>query len=90
MMKRKSGNVRMRSGRRKDGRRAATWSIGNEPEANSPRRPEGRAVLLSDVHRILAAVNLMRGDHEQASYHQSRALQLDPNDDLIVVQQGYL
>jgi adenylate cyclase len=42
----------------------------------------------SDVHRILAAVNLMRGDHEQAFYHQSRALQLNPNDDLIVVQQG--
>ena len=44
----------------------------------------------SDVHRILAAVNLMRGDLDQASYHQSRALQLNPNDDLIVVQQGEL
>jgi adenylate cyclase len=42
----------------------------------------------SDVHRILAAVNLIRGDHEQAVYHQNRALQLNPNDDLIVVQQG--
>jgi adenylate cyclase len=42
----------------------------------------------SDVHRILAAVNLIRGDHEQAAYHQNRALQLNPNDDLIVVQQG--
>jgi adenylate cyclase len=42
----------------------------------------------SDVHRILAAVNLVGGDHEQAAYHQSRALQLNPNDDLIVVQQG--
>jgi adenylate cyclase len=42
----------------------------------------------SDVHRILAAVNLMRGKHERAVYHQGRALQLNPNDDLIVVQQG--
>ncbi len=42
----------------------------------------------SDVHRILAAVNLIRGDHDQATYHQSRALQLNSNDDLIVVQQG--
>jgi adenylate cyclase len=42
----------------------------------------------SDVHRILAAVNLMRGKHDQAVYHQGRALQLNPNDDLIVVQQG--
>ena len=42
----------------------------------------------SDVHRILAAVNLVGGDHDQAAYHQSRALQLNPNDDLIVVQQG--
>jgi adenylate cyclase len=42
----------------------------------------------SDVHRILAAVNLVGRDHDQAAYHQSRALQLNPNDDLIVVQQG--
>ncbi len=42
----------------------------------------------SDVHRILAAVHLLQGDHAQAAYHQSRALQLNPNDDLIVVQQG--
>jgi adenylate cyclase len=42
----------------------------------------------SDVHRILAAVNLSRGDHEAAQYHQERALALNPNNDLIVVQQG--
>jgi adenylate cyclase len=44
----------------------------------------------SDVHRILAAVNIARNDHEKASYHQERALSLNPNDDLIVVQQGEL
>jgi len=44
----------------------------------------------SDVHRILAALRLRRNDHEQAAYHQSRALSLNPNDDLIVVQQGEL
>lgn len=42
----------------------------------------------SDVHRILAAINLSRGNHETAQYHQERALTLNPNNDLIVVQQG--
>jgi adenylate cyclase len=44
----------------------------------------------SDVHRILAAGNLIRGDHDRAMYHQERALALNPNNDLIVVQQGEL
>jgi len=43
---------------------------------------------VSDVHRILAAVHLTNNDHDKAVYHQDRALQLNPNDDLIVVQQG--
>jgi adenylate cyclase len=42
----------------------------------------------SDVHRILAAVNLTHNDHDKATYHQERALALNPNDDLVVVQQG--
>jgi len=44
----------------------------------------------SDVHRILAAVNLLRDDHEAAEHHQQRAVALNPNNDLIVVQQGEL
>jgi adenylate cyclase len=44
----------------------------------------------SDVHRILAALNLNRADHEKAAYHQERALTLNPNYDLVVVQQGEL
>lgn len=44
----------------------------------------------SDVHRILAAVALVQNDHDKAAYHQRRALSLNPNDDLIVVQQGEL
>jgi len=44
----------------------------------------------SDVHRILAAVNVAHGDHDKAVYHQERALSLNPNDDLIVVQNGEL
>jgi adenylate cyclase len=43
---------------------------------------------VSDVHRILAAVHLTNNDHDKAVYHQDRALALNPNDDLIVVQQG--
>jgi adenylate cyclase len=42
----------------------------------------------SDVHRILAAVSLTGKEHDQAAFHQERALVLNPNDDLIVVQQG--
>jgi adenylate cyclase len=42
----------------------------------------------SDVHRILAALGLIRNDHDKAVYHQQRALSLNPNDDLVVVQQG--
>jgi adenylate cyclase len=44
----------------------------------------------ADVHRILAAVKLNFNEHDKAVYHQSRALELNPNSDLIVVQQGEL
>jgi adenylate cyclase len=44
----------------------------------------------SDVHRILAALNVNREDHDKAAYHQERALALNPNYDLVVVQQGEL
>jgi adenylate cyclase len=43
-----------------------------------------------DVHRILAALNLNFDNHDKAAYHQERALSLNPNNDLIVVQQGEL
>jgi adenylate cyclase len=33
---------------------------------------------------------LTRDDHDQAAYHQERALALNPNYDLVVVQQGEL
>jgi len=44
----------------------------------------------ADVHRILAALSLVRGNHERAAHHQERALALNPNYDLVVVQQGEL
>ena len=44
----------------------------------------------SDVHRILAALSLNRDEHDKAAYHQERALALNPNYDLVVVQQGEL
>ena len=44
----------------------------------------------SDVHRVLAAVSLTRNELDKAVYHEERALNLNPNDDLIVVQQGEL
>jgi adenylate cyclase len=42
----------------------------------------------SDVHRILAAIGVLRDNLDKAVFHQQRALALNPNDDLIVVQQG--
>lgn len=45
----------------------------------------------SDVHRILAAMNLATDhDYARASYHLERALSLNPNDDQIVMPQGEL
>jgi adenylate cyclase len=42
----------------------------------------------ADVQRILAAINISRNDLTKARYHQERALALNPNYDLVVVQQG--
>ena len=42
----------------------------------------------SDVHRVASALALMRNDFDKLVYHQQRALNLNPNDDLIVAQQG--
>jgi adenylate cyclase len=44
----------------------------------------------SDVHRILAAIGIAYEDFAKAQHHQDRAMALNPNDDLIVVQQGEL
>ena len=44
----------------------------------------------SDVHRVLAAVSLPQRQSHGSEYHQQRAVSLNPNDDLIVVQQGEL
>ncbi len=44
----------------------------------------------ADVHRIFAAVHLIFNRFDKASYHQGRALELSPNYDLVVVQQGEL
>jgi len=42
----------------------------------------------SDVQRVLAALHVLRNNHDKAVFHQNKALKLNPNDDLIVVQQG--
>ena len=44
----------------------------------------------ADVHRILAAIHLTFNRFDKATYHQGRALELSPNYDLVVVQQGEL
>jgi adenylate cyclase len=42
----------------------------------------------ADVHRVLAACHIVAHNFDKAAYHQERALSLNPNNDLIVVQQG--
>ncbi|CAN7661261.1 adenylate/guanylate cyclase domain-containing protein [Rhizobium sp. LjRoot254] len=44
----------------------------------------------ADVHRILAAININNNDLATARHHQERGLALNPNYDLVVVQQGEL
>ncbi len=44
----------------------------------------------SDVHRLFSAVGVATNNFDAAARHQERALKLNPNDDLIVVQQGEL
>jgi len=44
----------------------------------------------ADVHRLMAALCIVRNDLDQACYHQERALALNPNYDLAVVQMGEL
>lgn len=44
----------------------------------------------ADVHRLMAAVSILQENLEQAQYHQERALALNPNYDLVVVQMGEL
>jgi adenylate cyclase len=42
----------------------------------------------ADVHRILAALHINLNRFDKSAYHQERALELSPNYDLVVVQQG--
>ncbi len=42
----------------------------------------------SECHRILAAMRLNQKDFERATYHQERGLALNPNHNLLVVQNG--
>jgi adenylate cyclase len=44
----------------------------------------------ADVHRILAAICIAGNDLARARFHQERALELNPNYDLVVVQMGEL
>jgi adenylate cyclase len=68
------------------------WCEDREATQKEVERELGVALGLdqndSDVHRILAAVGVIRDNLDKAMFHQQRALALNPNDDLIVVQQG--
>ncbi len=44
----------------------------------------------ADVHRLAAAIGIINNNHAKAQFHQHKALSLNPNYDLVVVQQGEL
>jgi adenylate cyclase len=70
------------------------WCEDKDATFNEVADELGKALALddndADVHRILAAINVTRNDLTRARYHQERALALNPNYDLVVVQQGEL
>ena len=71
-----------------------SWCTDRDKNWREVREEVERALALddsdSDVHRILAALHIAQNEFDKASYHQERALTLNPNDDLIVVQNGEL
>ncbi len=70
------------------------WCTDKDGTFTEMLRELDRALALddndADVHRILAASFVNRNDLTRARYHQERALALNPNYDLVVVQQGEL
>ena len=70
------------------------WCADKDATFDEVERVLAKAVVLddndADVHRILAAVAILRNDMHRARYHQDRALALNPNYDLVVVQTGEL
>jgi adenylate cyclase len=70
------------------------WCKDKEAALNEVAFELAKALALddndADVHRILAAVSIAQGDLNRARHHQDRALALNPNYDLVVVQMGEL
>jgi adenylate cyclase len=70
------------------------WAQDKDATFNEVQFELGRAIALddndADVHRILAAAAIVRNDLTRSRYHQERALALNPNYDLVVVQMGEL
>jgi adenylate cyclase len=70
------------------------WCKDKEATMNEVAFELAKALALddndADVHRILAAVSIAQDDLDRARHHQDRALALNPNYDLVVVQMGEL
>ena len=70
------------------------WCEDRDATFEEARAEANKALALddndADVHRILAAINITRGDLNRARFHQEKALALNPNYDLVVVQMGEL
>jgi adenylate cyclase len=70
------------------------WCKDKEATMNEVAFELAKALALddndADVHRILAAVAIAQDDLNRARHNQDRALALNPNYDLVVVQMGEL
>lgn len=64
----------------------ATFALGQEAIQTAAALDDNDA----DVHRLMAALHVLSNDLDRARYHQERALALNPNYDLVVVQNGEL
>jgi adenylate cyclase len=73
---------------------AYNWVDDLEEALDSIGEELARAIALddsdADIHRIFAALNINRDNLDQSLVHQERALSLNPNYDLVVVQHGEL
>ena len=70
------------------------WAADKDATFSEVKFELERAIALddndADVHRILAAIAIVSNEMTRARYHQDRALALNPNYDLVVVQMGEL
>ena len=69
------------------------WVVENDPQRLESSLALGKAALAHDDHEsrshlAVGAAQLFNREYEKAEHHLSRALTLNPNDDLIMIENG--